>query len=74
MLSDTCAAFRFMMVSPMYRRRVEQRLGDPALAQQVVVVAEQQLDHQPDHLTRGEVLTGCLVGSSENRLISSSYR
>ena len=43
-------------------RRVAQRFDDPRLGQHVLVVDEQQVDHQPDHLARGEVLAGGLVG------------
>ena len=42
--------------------RVEHRLDDPRLGQQVLVLDEQQVDHQPDHLAGREVLTGRLVG------------
>ncbi len=44
-------------------RRVAQRLDDPRLGEDVVVVVdEQQVHHQPDDLARREVLSGGLVG------------
>ena len=41
--------------------RVEERPHDPALAKQLVVLDEEEVDHQPDDLARREVLAGRLV-------------
>jgi hypothetical protein len=41
--------------------RVKHRPDRCGPAQGVVVLAEQDVDHEPDHLARGEVLSGCLV-------------
>ena len=43
-------------------RRVEQRLDHARLGEQLIVVSEQEVHHQPDHLSGGEVLAGGLVG------------
>ena len=42
--------------------RVQHGLDDPRCGQQVVVVNEQEVDHQADHLAGREVLAGRLVG------------
>ena len=42
--------------------RIEQRLDDARRGEQRVVLDEQQVDHQPDDLSRREVLAGDLVG------------
>jgi hypothetical protein len=44
------------------RRGVVQGPHHAGLGQGLVVFDEQQVDHEPDHLTRGEVLPGGLVG------------
>ena len=43
-------------------RRVEDGLDGTRVGQDVVVLGEQEVHHQADDLTGGEVLTGCLVG------------
>ena len=43
-------------------RRVVDRAHDAGLGQHVVVLDEQQIDHQADDLARREVLAGRLVG------------
>jgi hypothetical protein len=40
---------------------VEERLDDPRFPEHLVVLDEEQVDHEPDHLARGEVLSGRLV-------------
>ena len=42
-------------------RRVVDRAHDAGLGQHVVVLDEEQIDHQPDDLARREVLAGRLV-------------
>lgn len=42
--------------------RVEQFAHSPRSREQFVIVDEQQIDHQPDDLARGEVIAGGLVG------------
>ena len=42
-------------------RRIKQRLDHTRPRQQLVVVDEQQIHHQPDHLTRREMLTSRLI-------------
>ena len=42
-------------------RRVEQRADRPLRGQDVGVRQEQKIDHQPDHLARGEVIARLLV-------------
>jgi hypothetical protein len=42
--------------------RVEQGLDHSWAGEEAVVLDEEQVDHQPDDLTRGEVLAGGLVG------------
>jgi hypothetical protein len=41
---------------------VAERLDDPGLGEDVLVIDEQQVDHQADDFTRGEVFTSGLVG------------
>ena len=42
--------------------RIEHGLDHARLGEQLVIFDEQQVDHQPDHLARSEVLTCRLVG------------
>jgi uncharacterized membrane protein YcjF (UPF0283 family) len=52
--------------------RVVERLDDALGGQHVAVLAEQQVDHQPDDLARREVVAGLSLDASLNRRISSS--
>ncbi len=52
--------------------RVEESPDDARAGEELVVLGEEEVHHEPDHLAGGEVLAGRLVGESEKRRISSS--
>ena len=53
-------------------RRVAERLDDARLGEDVLVLDEEQVHHQPDDLARVKCSPAVSFDSSENRRISSS--